>query len=267
MCIFFQVNHIVNAKGMPKMIFHVGSVIVTIGVCLWIYVYDKIGKNRFGTCSQKFSGSGEGWVAVLISGLMLAGGIFVLAYVYNKLPNTTQEMKVLKSEFLGYGEVYIWSLMFFLGCGAISTVMAGDIKRYQLGYTGPKEQSVIFHVAEVLNSIKFIMGLVLFTVRVQDPAVYRVYQSWLARREERKRSKLGLSNESDKNESLAGLDAQNTLEMEMSKGIVAVDGDDMNWLSDISSNLRAAFTRTMTAFIGKAFNKFLKGEGQSNLGA
>ena len=209
------------------MIFHVGSILVTFGMCVWIYVYEKIGKNRFGTCSQKFAGSGEWIVGVTIAALMLAGGIFVLAYVYNKLPNTTQEMKVLKSEFLGYGEVYIWSLMFFLGCGAVSTVMAGSIHRYPLGYTGSKAQSWVFHVAEVLNSIKFIMGLVLFTVRVQDPAVYRVYESWLARREERKRSKLGLTDESGKNESLASPDAKNTLEMEMSKGIVAVDGDDM----------------------------------------
>jgi len=168
-------------------------------------------------------------------------GIIVMVYAKKKIPKTSKKMAILRKEFLGYGRKYIYAIVFFYVMISLSTGLAYKLQQDTEGLI-LIHQDIGYQVGEVFNSIKWLMCIGLFIVRIQDP----VFEKMMRKKFCKKRYLRQDAQEDD-------------LVLSTNNSVVG----DLGVLDNVAEELKQAYTRTIVWFLGQKYSQALSGVDSS----
>lgn len=221
-CIFliWKISSFLKGKNPKNYILHLLAVCIIISLFLILFLFEKLGKTLFGTCSVKGS-SDFTYSGFLILFIYVIISLGTIKYFKNTVPNN-ENFKDLRENFLNYYYLYvkaccfIWFLLAL--CNLIATV---DFK------INSKSTLTVF--LTIGNCCKLCTPLILTWIRFKDPFLKKKFEKYYFRKKSEKHISL----------------EEELLEFEK----MDQDNSSFNWTEKITAEMKYSLTSTMISGI------------------
>lgn len=268
--VFMSVRSALKKSYIPTLRFHLFCWAVTIAQFFYnrhkMYV-----RNPYGTCSvvigarDLYVGAGMIFVSVVYA-------IFVYIYTNRKLPNKGAEMKKFRASFIGYYSKFLqvliisWIIVFF---SFTAQILAKQKGRFE---------ETLFVLGRLGNTVKALMPLMLFFVRMEDPKIQKFFYNYYTEVYHDVTNIITLdcrnSNKDEGPLTAEKLDASimdspvtSVVDKESTVGSTAdsnrksneaEEDDTMDWLNQLPAKMKEAFTRTFVSSVSVMYYQTLK---------
>lgn len=263
--VLFALRSSIKKSWKPRRLYHIANFFI-VGFMLLV---SKKGRNKYGTCSVKVTNQ-----SLMMGGLLMFLSIILSIVVYfntkNSLPAMGLKMAKLRRDFLNFYGSYIKAYLFIISVVFFSYLCQIMGENQNQPGTHKTFSGTLFNLGRLGNSAKALLPLVLFFIRVMDPAL----QNRISKPVEKVANQLQQlvkefspirrnTNAPDLTEIDPDLDyprppsktaISDTANLEQE---LLTESDDTYWMEMLPGKVKEAFTRTFLASIMKFYPSHL----------
>lgn len=267
--VLFALRSSIKKSWKPRRLYHIANAVIVI---LMLIVSNK-GRNRYGTCSVQVNTK-----SLTLGGILMFLSIILAIVVYfhtkNSLPSMGLKMAKLRRDFLNFYGSYIKAYLFIVTVVFFSYLCQILGENQNEPHVHKNASGFLFNLGRLGNTAKALLPLVLFFIRVLDPALQNRISKPVekvanqltqlvkdltprARNTNPTSPDLASDHDSDVDYPRPPSDTRFSLENMNLEQELLTESDDTYWMEMLPGKVKEAFTRTFMASITQYYPNHL----------